>query len=355
MTLEELSKETGYALSTLKNQFPKTKINLEKKGIIINRVSRGNYTIEYLENAKINAYNLTLYKFSKLQPLSKLKERRNGSVVWHCKCDCGKECDIRSDLLLNGQTKSCGCLLKEQLMKDIQNQKFGRLIALYPTDKRSGTSIVWHCLCECGNECDVSSNDLSNGNTKSCGCLCSERAKILSKNNIIDISNQRFGKLIALTPSEERSGSSVIWNCKCDCGNICKINSRSLISGVTQSCGCLKISHGELKITNLLNEANIEYISEYKAFQFKDSKYYARFDFFINNSYFIEFDGEQHFKYNNKGWNTEENFLKVQEHDKIKNVWCKDNNIPLIRIPYTHLKELCLEDLLLETTKWRVV
>ena len=41
-----------------------------------------------------------------------------------------------------------------------------------------------------------------------------------------------------------------------------------------------------------------------------------------------------------------------QERDIIKTQWCKDNNIPLIRIPYWHLKELKLEDLLLETSKF---
>lgn len=38
----------------------------------------------------------------------------------------------------------------------------------------------------------------------------------------------------------------------------------------------------------------------------------------------------------------------------IKNQWCKDNNIPLIRIPYTHLDKLIIEDLKLETTTFLV-
>ena len=56
----------------------------------------------------------------------------------------------------------------------------------------------------------------------------------------------------------------------------------------------------------------------------------------------------------NTTWNNKENFLKTQERDVLKNQWCKDNNIPLIRIPYWHLKDLCLEDLLLETSKFIV-
>jgi len=36
----------------------------------------------------------------------------------------------------------------------------------------------------------------------------------------------------------------------------------------------------------------------------------------------------------------------------IKNTYCKEHNIPLIRIPYTHYNDLCIEDLLLETSNY---
>ena len=40
------------------------------------------------------------------------------------------------------------------------------------------------------------------------------------------------------------------------------------------------------------------------------------------------------------------NFKKTQEHDQYKNNWCKENNITLIRIPYTHYEDIILKDLL---------
>jgi len=54
---------------------------------------------------------------------------------------------------------------------DIAGQTFGRLTALYPTEKRAkhGT-VIWHCRCSCGTEVDVSYNDLVYTNLKSCGC-----------------------------------------------------------------------------------------------------------------------------------------------------------------------------------------
>ena len=66
----------------------------------------------------------------------------------------------------------------------------------------------------------------------------------------------------------------------------------------------------------------------------------------MNNEYLIEYDGEQHFTYKEEGWNTKINFEETQFRDNYKNQWSKDNNIPLIRIPYTKLSTLTIEDLL---------
>lgn len=57
-------------------------------------------------------------------------------------------------------------------IKDISNQKFGRLVALYPTAARDKKwSVYWHCRCDCGNEIDLTENNLVHGGYKSCGCL----------------------------------------------------------------------------------------------------------------------------------------------------------------------------------------
>ena len=124
----------------------------------------------------------------------------------------------------------------------------------------------------------------------------------------------------------------------------------------TQSCGCLAYK-GEIKINEILNANIINYVSQktFESCRFNDTGALARFDCYINEEYLIEFDGIQHFEYRDSGWDTEEKFQKTQEHDEYKNQWCKDNNIPLIRIPYTKLDTLCIEDLMLETTQFRVV
>ena len=59
-------------------------------------------------------------------------------------------------------------------MRDLINQRFGRLTALKATNKRRKGHIVWECLCDCGNICFVSAIHLTRCNTKSCGCLYKE-------------------------------------------------------------------------------------------------------------------------------------------------------------------------------------
>ena len=57
--------------------------------------------------------------------------------------------------------------------KDLTGQRFGKLIVLFPTEKRQSRSIVWHCKCDCGKETDVASKHLIYGSTQSCGCAYS--------------------------------------------------------------------------------------------------------------------------------------------------------------------------------------
>ena len=57
---------------------------------------------------------------------------------------------------------------------DLTGQHFGRLTAMPPTSRRMGGSVMWMCLCDCGNITTVSSPGLRRGLTRSCGCLNEE-------------------------------------------------------------------------------------------------------------------------------------------------------------------------------------
>ena len=55
---------------------------------------------------------------------------------------------------------------------------------------------------------------------------------------LIDLTGQRFGRLVVLRQVGSRKRSA-LWLCKCDCGNIKEINSHSLLHTKTKSCGCI--------------------------------------------------------------------------------------------------------------------
>ena len=174
---------------------------------------------------------------------------------------------------------------------DLTNQVFGELVVLYKTEKRgSNGSIYWHCKCSCGKEKDILGQSLRKGITISCGHIGIENLKLGRGLNFQDLSNQRFGKLIALKRIEDKiydNEKKVQWKCKCDCGNYCNVISDNLKSGNTQSCGlCNKVSHGNLKIEQLLKENNISYIREKRFIDCKDKKSLP-FDFYVNDTYCI--------------------------------------------------------------------
>lgn len=163
-----------------------------------------------------------------------------------------------------------------------------------------------------------------------------------------DISGKKFGHWTVLYKTNKRnSGGAIYWHCKCDCGIERDILGSSLRNGFSLSCGLHgNVSKGNEKIKNILSNANIPFECEKKFKTCKDKKELP-FDFYVNNNYLVEFDGIQHFDKNSIF-----DYEYTHNHDIMKSNWCKKNNIPLIRIPYTHLKDLCLENLLLETSKF---
>lgn len=226
-----------------------------------------------------------------------------------------------------------------------------------------GHSIVrWLCECSCENHTQfyVKSNNLRNGNTKSCGCLKKELiAKRNAENSSVKIGN-KYGKLTVIKDLGMRQqisrNKNERWSlCQCDCGsNPIEVKNNLLQNGWKKSCGCLT-SQGEFVIEQLLKEHNVSYLKEYK---FKDlcvkEGFPLRFDFAIFDdcelNYLIEFDGRQHYTGPEATWKNCHSLDEIKRYDKVKNQWCKEHNIPLIRIPYTHCDKLNINDLILETS-----
>lgn len=115
-------------------------------------------------------------RFGRLIVLEQITQRKNGSVFWKCKCDCGIICEIRGTCLKRGDTKSCGCYQRDLLFKDLSNRIFGRLTVLKRIENLKPGITRWLCRCDCGNICKVTSRSLKTGDTVSCGCYKREKA-----------------------------------------------------------------------------------------------------------------------------------------------------------------------------------
>lgn len=218
-----------------------------------------------------------------------------------------------------------------------------------PTSKQHST--FWFCKCHrCGKVYSVSRDGLVSGKSSCCNHCKGEKIRNKAQERGLNVwhKGDRFGMLEILESAGIKGNHSYV-KCKCDCGSVINVRVEHLRGnhhGRTISCGCASQSSGEIKITQLLEQANIEFQVQYRI---KDFNLSSPFDFAIFNNGvllgLIEYDGEQHFE-SVEFFGGEEKLKLQQERDERKNKWCKDNNISLIRIPYTEYDNLTIGYLL---------
>lgn len=220
----------------------------------------------------------------------------NANAYYKCRCTCGKIITARITAIVNNEIKSCGCLKEQQekinlipsKMKDLTGQKFGLLTALFPFKNKSfkKNEYWWHCQCDCGKQCDVRGYSLTNGYTRSCGCISissgeEQIMKILKENNIQFLHDYPLFKDLKLP------------------------------------------SGGIGRYDFILLDKNFH---PYRL---------------------VEYDGKQHYQAI-EYFGGEKGFNKLQLNDQTKNEYARKRNLPLVRIPYT-VKTITLDMILNDT------
>lgn len=93
---------------------------------------------------------------------------------WLCRCDCGIHRVVAGATLRNGKSTACGHLKPARI--DLSGRRFGRLVALTYVNGAS-----WICRCDCGSTVEVVGKSLREGDTKSCGCIIRDRGKAFNE------------------------------------------------------------------------------------------------------------------------------------------------------------------------------
>ena len=278
------------------------------------------------------------------------RANNDGKIVkWHCLCDCGQELDVAGSSLRSGNTKSCGCLQKDKAIES--NIKRGRPIKIgdvfgeltvieqLPSKiaKNGKKQRYFLTQCSCGEQISISGQELLRKSEHRC-MKCNN--KLTSKRTIIREEGNKYGRLTVIEEAGRDKDNRVLWRCHCDCGNEKIALGKSLRAGLVLSCGCLH-SKGESKIAILLTEMGINFIQQYHTDKLKsENNHFLYFDFYLPEyNTIIEYQGEQHYQ-NIHSWYDDEGFQQLLQRDEQKRIFCKDNQIKLVEIPYTDYKIL---------------
>lgn len=140
---------------------------------------------------------------------------------------------------------------------------------------------------------------------------------------------------------------------RCACGNEFETSLNAFYGGKFRCNVCAKsISKYEQMCKDFLDAQHIKYIFQYSLNQCRDILPLP-FDFYLVDYHcLVEIDGEGHYHPCNfnqisseKG---EETFLITKQHDKIKDSFCHNHEIPLLRIPYTEMQNNHYQQILLD-------
>lgn len=277
-----------------------------------------------------------------------VQKERNSKIKTYCvcNCDCGNKEKIVRPIsnIKRAKNPSCGCARAEinnSVSRKVVGEKFGRLLVLEEIDSCSPRKLK--CICDCGNIVIRSKSDITSLHTQSCGCLHYEKFSLGKEKDWTNQISELGVK--ALCKDYQNDKGQWLWEFVCPlCQNVFTSLPIKVFTNHTTSCGCRIKSSYEDFIEQILVQNNILYKTQYS---FENCKYKKklRFDFALKNNkgevfYLIEFDGMQHFK-PIEYFGGVNNFNEQIIRDSIKNKFCKENNIPLLRLSYKQeLKEI---------------
>ena len=264
---------------------------------------------------------------------------------------CNREFEIRMHSVSKIKCKYCNTrkYTDESIRKILDEKTNNEYIILDKFETMHKNVNIKHLVCEKVFNTDM--HHMINNGTRCPYCYGKNLQKNteLFKEEVYNLVGDEYTVLGEYTKSNE----NIKMRHNCDnCNNFeFEVRPSDFISHGNR-CPLCKSSKGEQKISKYLTDNNIEFVIQ-KTFDDCIYKELLKFDFYLPNlNTIIEFDGIQHFK-PIKHFGGEERLKINKERDSIKNEYCKDNNINLLRISYldyNNIENILNEKLLSSTT-----
>ena len=178
-------------------------------------------------------------------------------------------------------------------------------------------------MCDNGHKFKISFDNFNNKNIR---CqFCSGRRKTYEEvKSIIELEGYK------LISSEYVNSKKKLMIC-CSKGHEYAVNFHNFING--RRCPICNQSTGEIKIEKVLKALDIKFVNQFKFKNCKDNRPLP-FDFYLTDyNICIEYDGIKHYKAFDF-FGGKKRLEEYKRHDKIKNKFCMQNNIVILRIPY---------------------
>lgn len=282
--------------------------------------------------------------------------KKSEQIVTAC-CDiCGKDINVsygayRKNILKNNCYVCQICSISVRHQNDVNRRCNERMIKLNDVAKKNGysilsksedlqhiTSYVTYLCNKHGPQTMRVGNFLSG---KHCPECANDRRKEMFKNPLEKVQkmiDDCGGTILNIDEYVNQDMCNLLFICP-ECGKKFLSSLKHYKQHGGRLCGdCVgKESLGEKKVRDYLESNKIDYEQE-KHFADCRDKATLPFDFYLpGKNTVIEFDGRQHY--------TETNFFsysidQTMRHDTIKNNYCKNKGICLIRIPYTHINHI---------------
>jgi Zn finger protein HypA/HybF involved in hydrogenase expression len=268
-------------------------------------------------------------------------------------CKCGVIYQRDFDSFKNGNHRLCKKCARE-IIEQATRLKYEYIKNYIEIESNSGCKLLSKeyknnneellIQCSCGNTFYRTFNNFYSGQTK-CNKCSKEYAKIkrTKTNEEFELEFYNIWKDKIVLMGEYKAAREKV-KVKCNtCGHIWSPSADSLLRGT--GCPVCKESKGERRIRFWLECNNFNFSPQYT---YDDligiGGRLLKFDFAIldyknNVKLLIEYDGIQHFEWI-KGMMVKKDFERLQKHDKMKDNYCKINNILLLRIPFWEFEKI---------------